>query len=607
MKRLYVIVALLVSTTLSAQIATDIYTIQSEMDATWTSLWVDSVVVVSGIVSAGYGVTGSRNFFLQMRQGGPYSGIMVYIPSTAGDFPVQVGESLSVTGTVTEYYGNTELRVDDTTGITRYGLVDPVAPAVITCDYLDTATTTTIPWDSAEAYEGVLVRINNVVVTDTLDDNGNWQISDGTGYVYVNNNYSYTPTLYDRLNVTGIVHTHFGYYKIRPRSDADFEFLNAGISLAYASDAQVIDVLFKTQMDAGAEDPGKYVITPSITIDHISLDASDSTIVHIYTTDMVGGTEYTLYTNGLTDANGTAITDTVVFYGGFTPIAMIQRDTVAGGDTLGYPTTWTGRTVTITGVVTANKDHFNYPFYFVQQGESAFSGIQIWDPAGVFSPEDGDSVIIVGQLTEFNGATEMGNLVTGRTVSGGHEVNPIFVHTGDLNSSAGFLAEGYEAVLVMVDSAQVTDAGTGSDFVIDDGTGGVTVSNTDHFSYTPQAGDLLRVTGILRYVGQLYPRGDSDVVYEGDVKEAGYNPITSVAFKAINRNKIAFGITLSAPAQVRVNVYNVTGSRVYTRDLGKLSAGDHVISLKTRLSRGVYFVDISAGKRHTIEKTLLVK
>ena len=608
MKKLYVVVALLVATTLSAQaINTDIYTIQSQMDSTGTSLWVDSLVTVEGVVSAGYGVTGSRNFFLEMRQGGPYSGIMVYIPTTAGDFPVQLGESLSVTGTVTEFYGNTELQVNDTTQIIRLGVVSPITPTEITCDYLDTTLTTTLPWDSAEAYEGVLVKVNNAVVTDTLDANGNWQISDGTGYVYVNNNYSYTPNLYDQLNVTGIVQTHYGLYKIRPRSDADFEFLNAGISMAYAADAQVIDVVFKTKMDQNAEDPAKYVITPSITIDHISLDASDSTLVHIYTTDMVGGTEYTLYTNGLTDISGNAITDTVVFYGGFTPITLIQTDTVAGDTSGYYPTNWQGRTVTITGVVTANKDHFDYPFYFVQQSEAPFSGIQVWDPAGVFSPADGDSVIIVGQITEFNGATEMLNLVYGTTVSQGHTVNPILVNTGDLNPGAGFTAEGYEGVLIMVDTAQVVDPGTGDNFVIDDGTGGVTVTNLNHFSYTPTAGDLLNVTGILRYVGQLYPRSDADVVYVGDVAEKAQSPLGKFTLRTIGRNKIAFGITLKTPASVSVNIYNVTGSRVYSRSLGRLSSGNHVVSLNARLARGVYFVDISAGKYHSIGRTVLVK
>ena len=608
MKRLYVIVALLVATTLSAQIVTDIYTIQSEMDTTdGSSLWVDSLVTVNGVVSAGYGVTGSRNFFLQMRQGGPYSGIMVYIPSTAGDFPIQLGESLSVTGTVTEYYSNTELIVDDTTQIVRLGVVDSIVPTVITCDYLDTASTTTMPWDSAEAYEGVLVKVNNAVVTQEDDGNGNWQISDGTGYVYVNNSYSYTPTLYDQLNVTGIVQTHYGLYKIRPRSDADFEFLNAGISMAYATDAQVIDVVFKTRMDQNAEDPSKYVITPSVTIDHISLDPNDSTLVHIYTTDMTGGTEYTLYTNGLTDVSGNPITDTVIFYGGFTPITVIQTDTVAGDTSGNYPTNWVGRTVTITGIVSANKDHFNYPFFFVQQGEVPFSGIQIWDPTATFSPADGDSVIIVGQITEYGGATEMLNLVYGTTVSQGHTVNPILVNTGDLNPGAGFTAEGYEGVLIMVDTAQVVDPGTGDNFVIDDGTGGVTVTNLDHFSYTPNAGDLLNVTGILRYVGQIYPRGDADVVYVGDVAERAVSPVEKFNIRTVGRKGISFGITLKSPAKVKVSVYNITGAKVLSKDMGRLTAGTHSISVPTLLSRGVYFVDVVAGNTHSIGRTVIVK
>ena len=606
MKRLYVIVALLATTALSAQTVTDIYTIQSQMDSTGASLWQDSIVTVDGVVSAGYGVTGSRNFFLEMRQGGPYSGIMVYIPSSAGDFPVQVGESLRVTGSVTEYHGNTELIVNDTTLIERFGLVDSIAPTVITCDYLDTAQTTTIPWDSAEAYEDVLVKVNSVVVTDTLDAYGNFQVSDGTGYVYVNNNYSYTPTLYDQLNVTGIVQTHYGWYKIRPRGDNDFEFLNPGISLAYATDAQIIDVVFKTNMDSTAEDAGKYIINPSVTIDHVVLDTNDPKLVHIYTTDMVGGTEYTLYTNNLTDAAGAAINDTVTFYGGFTSIVTIQTDTVAGDTSGNYPTNWVGRTVTITGVVTADKDHFDYPFYFVQQGQVPFGGLQIWDPAGVFSPEDGDSVIIVGQLTEYNGATELLNLVYGRTVSQGHTVDPINVNTGDLIPGAGFLAEGYEAVLVAVDSAQVTDPGTGGDFVVDDGTGGVTVTNTDHITYTPNAGDVLNVAGILRYIGRLYPRGDNDIEVVG-IEERNVNPVKSFSVNALAKKGLSFNITLGSAQPVEISVFNIAGAKVYSRQLGKLTAGTHSFTLGSEISRGVYFVYVKAGNKHFVGRTVLVK
>ncbi len=607
MKRLYVVLALLIATSLSAQTVTDIYTVQSQMNADGSSLWVDSLVTVSGVVSTGYGVTGSRNFFLEMRQGGPYSGIMVYVPSSAGDFPVQLGESLQITGTVSEYYGNTELSVSDTTQIVRLGVTDPISPTEITCDYLDTATTTTIPWDSAEAYEGVLVKVNNAVVTQEMDGSGNWQISDGSGYVYVNNNYSYTPTLYDQLNVTGVVQTHYGLYKIRPRSDADFEFLNAGISVAYASDAQVVDIVFKTRMDSNAEDPTKYVISPSLTIDHISLDSNDSTVVHIYTTDMIGGTEYTLYTNGLNDMSGNPINDTVTFYGGFTPITTIQTDTVAGDTSGNYPSVWSGRTVTITGIVSASKDHFDYPFFFVQQGEAPFSGVQLWDPVGTFSPQDGDSVIIVGQVTEYSGATEILNLTYGRTVSQGHTVNPIPVNTGDLNPGAGFVAEGYEGVLVMVDTAQVTDAGTGSDFVIDDGTGGVTVTNLDHFTYTPNAGDLLNVTGVLRYIGQLYPRSDADVVYVGDVKENGAKIVRGFNLKAVSRNNIAFALSLSSAANVELSVYNVTGAKVYSRNFGKVQSGSHSFSLNPNLARGVYFVNVNAGGDHLTARTVIVK
>jgi len=102
------------------QQATTIYEIQSNRNPeTQASNWVDSLVTVEGVVTCDYGVTGGYNFFLEMKQGGPWSGIMVYVPGVAGAFAVDVGDSLVVTGSVLEYYDNTELRIDDTTLVER--------------------------------------------------------------------------------------------------------------------------------------------------------------------------------------------------------------------------------------------------------------------------------------------------------------------------------------------------------------------------------------------------------------------------------------------------------------------------------------------------------
>ncbi len=607
MKKLLVIAGILLAGTLSAQISTDIYTIQSQMDATGASLWVDSVVTVSGVVTAGYGVTGSANFFLEMKQGGPYSGIMVYVPASLGTFPVNLGDSLTVTGTVSEYYDNTELGVADTNDIARQGTTTLPPVAIVTCDYLDTTATTTIPWDSAEAYEGVLVQVKNAVVDSALNAAGNFQIGDGTGYAYVRNNYSYTPAVGDYLNVTGIVHTHYNYYKLRPRTVDDIELLSPGLTNAYATDVNAINVIFNTPMGSSAEDPAKYAISPSLTVNSATVDAQDAKVVHLSTDVMLNAQAYTLIVQGLTDSAGNAVPeDTIVFYGGFTPIALIQGDTVAGDTSGNYPSNWADRVVTITGVVTASENSFTSPYFFVQQGDTALTGVQIWDISGDCSNiNEGDSVIIAAQVQEYQGGTELSNIIYKNVVGASQVPAPINVNTGDLIPGAGFTAEKYEGVLVKVSHAIVTDEGTGGAFVVDDGTGGVNVTNRSAYSYTPHNNDALDVTGILRFVAQLYPRSDNDVVFL-NVNEDRAQAFLRFNIRPLYKGKASFEFASAANGKVDISVYNIAGRMQFHRIMNTVHGSVYSVNLPVMHS-GVYFVRLRQGNFIYTRKTTILK
>jgi len=601
-----------------AQIQTDIYTIQSERDTLGNSLWVDSLVTVSGVVTVPYGVTGSRNFFLQMKPGGPWTGIMVYTPGVQYSH-ANVGDSLTITGTIQEYYYNTELEVADTaTDIIYHGSVTPPDPVILTCAYLDTTATSALPPDSAEAYEGVLVKLEGVFVTDINPPTDGFEVTDGTGYVIVYNNYSYTPNIGDNLNVTGVVHTHFGYYKVRPRSIDDFEFLNPGISAAYSISRENIDIIFKTQMDNTAEDPSKYYITDStgaqLSVLSAVLDTADAHVIHLITATMADAMPYQLSTPGLQDGGGNPVTDTVTFYGGFTPISLIQSDTTADDSANGYRTNWMGRVVTITGVITGEKDVWLYPFFFVQQGEGPWTGIQIWDPTGVADPTvRGDSVIIVGEVTEYGGTTELENLLCFRRVGSGVLPQPYLTTISNLITPAGPTSEAFEGVLVRVENAVVTDPGTGGDWTISQIEGsdtfGLTVEgdNAIGYSYRPNAGYVVNVQGILRYIGTIYPRDDADVEVVGI--DEGFNT-TNRTFKVISptRGKIAIEFTLPTSTKAELTMYNIMGQKVKTILSKKVDAGTHRIKVDAEnLPQGIYFINFRAGSKSLVRKVTLVK
>jgi len=124
---------------------------------------INDVVVTAVEMTPG----GAKTFFIQERTGAPeYSGVFVFIPTgSEGVYPVQVGDVVNITAEIAEFDGMvaggdtvTELSwVADVT-IVSSGATLP-APVVVTP--ADVATGGAM----AEAFEGVLVEVNDVVVT----------------------------------------------------------------------------------------------------------------------------------------------------------------------------------------------------------------------------------------------------------------------------------------------------------------------------------------------------------------------------------------------------------------------------------------------------------
>ena len=143
------------------------YTTDPGGDNTYPSTYDGLEVTVSGIVTAiewkGY----KDNFYISMPEGGAWKGILVYM---AGDTTLVPGDEIEVTGTVDEYYGMTEISgYSDTISITLLSSGNPIPdPEVITTANLA----------AEEAYEGVLVELNNVFVTQAPDDHGEWYVTD---------------------------------------------------------------------------------------------------------------------------------------------------------------------------------------------------------------------------------------------------------------------------------------------------------------------------------------------------------------------------------------------------------------------------------------------
>jgi len=600
-------------------IPTTIYELQSDRDTvTQNSNWLDSLVTVSGIVTADYGVINARTFCMEMSQGGPWSGIMVYKPTALGVFPVELGDSLRITGTVSEYYTGTEISVGDTNDIVRLGTTNLPPFSIISTAHLDTTATSSFPVDSAEAYEGVLIQVQNAFVTDdVLDEHDRWEISDGNGYVKVRTNapYSYTPEEGDFLNVSGIAQTDYGLYCISPRMNEDIEVLGEGrLSVVYPTSRMGINVQFTRDVDTvTASDLSNYEILPSLNITDAELDAKDHSLVHLTTGTQSDALLCTLVVHDVQDIGANLIYDTTTFYGGFVPIQTIQSDTVPSDPN--FASLWDGRTVTITGIITAETDCFPFDWYWVQQDEGSWSGLMAMHTGHPYPSVRGDSVIIACQINEYEGMTEMGTILYYNIESSGNTLpSPSVIHSGDLNAATGVTAEQWEGVLIKVDSATVVNAGSepgNSDWYINDGTGQCTVGNYDAYSYVPDSGDVVSVTGVIRFFSgfNLYPRDNEDIeLIQHGIEESTLRDfdMTLLSNPASLSSRVLF--TIPEKSFVDLSVYNLVGQRVASIKKGIVEPGSYNFTWDTKkIPNGVYFYRLKTEDRTLVRKVIILK
>ena len=179
------------------------------------------------------------NFFLQDSNSNDlWSGIYVYDTSVNP----AVGDELNVTATVNEYYSLTQL-ID----VSSYSLlssgnnIDPLSINAsdlgIDCSF------------SGEQYESMLVSIQDVSF-DSVDEYGNWTVSDGAGGTTMIDDYYYDGDWPDIASgssydcITGVVSYSYSEFKIYPRNINDFSCYDSSC----ASDGDVngddsVDVL----------------------------------------------------------------------------------------------------------------------------------------------------------------------------------------------------------------------------------------------------------------------------------------------------------------------------------------------------------------------------
>jgi predicted extracellular nuclease len=152
-----------------------------------------SVVTVKGVVVTSQMKLddGKGAVFVEEPEGGEYSGIQLFLyDEVAAAWDAPVGSIVDITGTYDEFYENSQLTIMAPGDLTVVGTGELPAPVVITAADVDNMTPAV-----AEKFEGVLVELDNVTVTNTTDVGiGKFQVDDAAlisdYFIYPDNSFN---------------------------------------------------------------------------------------------------------------------------------------------------------------------------------------------------------------------------------------------------------------------------------------------------------------------------------------------------------------------------------------------------------------------------------
>ena len=205
-----------------------------------------TLVQVEGVVVTAVVPRGARELFVEAPGGGPWSGVLVYDPLGLAPADLAAGDELTLRGRTEEDYGLTRI-VADRVERTGSGLTVPVEEIAV-------AAAIGTGGSLAEQYEGVLVRVPEVTVTDTNPDLpydfGEFVVD---GALRVDDLFHrHEPALGGTYaSVTGILHFTYGDFKLEPRWSGDYGAGSPGFTLDLEGAYQIgtLDLTFTLGAD----------------------------------------------------------------------------------------------------------------------------------------------------------------------------------------------------------------------------------------------------------------------------------------------------------------------------------------------------------------------
>ena len=173
-------------------------------------------VQVSGVVTAVRADETYPSFYIQDPDVVEFAGLYIYVDE---GYPMMtVGNEVTVVGSVSEYFGFTELTPISDPIIDG---MDEIAPLNISTVELAGGCTA-----SGEILEGMLVTVSNVTVTQAVDEFGQWYVDDGSGACQIDD-YMFdgemeSPPVGSMVaGITGVVNYYYEEFTILPRNADD--------------------------------------------------------------------------------------------------------------------------------------------------------------------------------------------------------------------------------------------------------------------------------------------------------------------------------------------------------------------------------------------------
>jgi len=271
---------------------------------------IGATATISGIVTGDFSAA-YTNIFVQDATGG----VCVYHPFRSFDY--QMGDSVTVTGTITQFHGLVELSLDTTTYVLNSSGNPLPAPLVVTAHDVNETFNTDI---FTEPNEGRLVRVNGVTYSAA---NGSITDATGTTAVFVPNTWTAPAGTFDLIGIlkqykpgTPVAAPFTANYEVDPRTPADIialpgpVFTQAPYEMETGPNFAVIDVRTSSPSNAMV----KYGLTTSYTD---SMSSSGKTQHEISLTYLATSTVYH-YQVTVSDASGSNSTSDAIFITGST-------------------------------------------------------------------------------------------------------------------------------------------------------------------------------------------------------------------------------------------------------------------------------------------------